>query len=163
MTKTKQWMYVFLCTAGWALVNWLYSRQLERYVEPRMFANGQESYWWTIVLLYWIIDTAIVVCFARVFARPFGLRMPAQFPFFHFASDAAVLMLLVHVSYACVDAYLYPKLMSVGLKPAPYVFMILAFVWIAVARSKYRGLVKMVDKDAHPHGQPFMRGTAMNG
>jgi hypothetical protein len=153
MTKTKRWMYVSLCIAGWAFVNWLYTRILETHVEPRMFANGQESYWWTIVLMYWIIDTAIVICFARAFARPFGLRMPAQLPFFQFASDAAILMLLVHVAYTCVDAYLFPKLMSVGLETAPSVFIVLAFVWTAVGLSKYRQLVKIVDRDVHLHAQ----------
>src|SRR5882672_2789998 len=75
MTKLKKWTGIFLCGASWT---WMYGffLRLEANVEPQMFARGQGSRWWGIVLLYWIVDTAVLLSLARFVARPFGFRMP---------------------------------------------------------------------------------------
>jgi hypothetical protein len=140
MTKLKRWTGIIVCGAAWT---WLYGffLHLESNLEPQMFAKGQGRHWWGIVLLYWVVDTAVLLSLARFVARPFGFRMPPGFPFFQFAADGAVLVLLIHVSWLCTDHQLYPRLYSAGLAMLPWAFIYLGFAWGIVALMKYRQLV----------------------
>jgi hypothetical protein len=140
MTKLKKWIGIFLCIAAWA---WLYGffLRLEANVEPQMFAKGQGGRWWGIVLLYWIADTAVLLCLAWIVRRPFGFRMPPGFPFFQFAADGTVLVLLIHLSWLCTDHHLYPSLYCAGLAILPRVFICLSFAWAIIMLMKYRQLV----------------------
>jgi hypothetical protein len=143
MAKMKKWLYLFLCVAGWASLYGFFLH-LESDVEPVMFANGQQGRWWMIVLLYWIADTVVLLCVARIVARPFGFRMPPGFPFFQFAADGAVLVLLVHIAWLCSDRYLFASLKSVGLASSPRLFIFLGLAWAVVALMKYRQLADLV-------------------
>jgi hypothetical protein len=147
MTKLKRWLLIFVCLGTWA---WLYGLflRLEKTVEPKLFATGHQGQWWALVLLYWIADTAVLLCFARIAARPFGFRMPSGFPFFQFAADASVLLLLVHVAWLCTDHHLYPGLYSAGLASLPSVFIYLALAWGVVALMKYKQLVGILNRQA---------------
>jgi len=147
MTNLKKWVGIFLCVAAWA---WLYGffLRLEKTVEPQMFANGHQGRWWVIVLLYWIADTVILLCLAWIVRRPFGFRMPHGFPFFQFAADGAVLVLLIHVSWLCTDHQLYSSLYSAGLESLPGVFICLSFAWGIVALMKYRQLTGILGRQA---------------
>lgn len=96
------------------------------------------------MFLYWVADTALVLSIARIVARPFGLRMPLGFPFFQFGGDVAVLVLLVHIAWACTDQYLFASLSAVGLGGLPQLFIFLGFAWTVVALMKYRQLAELV-------------------
>jgi len=143
MKNVKRWVCILLCGGGWACLYGLFLH-LESDVEPGMFTNGQQSHWWTIVLLYWIADTALVLCFAWIVARPFGFRMPPGFPFFQFGGDLAVLVLLVHIAWLCTDRYLFASLKSVGLATSPRLFIFLGLAWAIVALMKYRQLTDII-------------------
>ncbi len=143
MAKMNKWLWLLLCVGGWASLYGLFLH-LESDMEPTMFANGQQGHWWTIVLSYWIADTAIVLTFARIVARPFGLRMPPGFLFFQFGSDLAVLVFLVHIAWLCSDRYLFASLKSVGLAISPRLFILLGLAWAVVALMKFRQLVDIV-------------------
>lgn len=143
MSKMKKWLYLLLCAAGWATLYGIFLH-LESDVEPAMFANGQQGHWWIIVLVYWVADTALLLSFARIVARPFGLRMPAGFPFFQFGCDLAVLVFLVHIAWLCSDQYLFANLKSAGLATSPRLFILLGFAWAIVALMKYRQLADIV-------------------
>jgi hypothetical protein len=153
MTKLKKWTGIFLCAASWT---WLYGYflRLEANVEPQMFANGQGSHWWGIVLLYWIADTAIALCLAWLVRKPWGFRLPADFPFFQYAADVFVVMLLVHLAWLCTDHQLYPSLYSAGLASLPRVFIYLLFAWGIVMVMKYRQLVGILRLQAQ--GSPVI-------
>jgi hypothetical protein len=137
MTKLKKWIGIFLCIGSWA---WLYGffLRLERTVEPQMFANGHQGRWWAIVLLYWIADTAVLLCLAWLVRKPFGFRLPDGFPFFQYAADVFVVMLLGHLAWLCTDHQLYPSLYSAGLTSLPQVFIYLMFAYGVVMVIKYR-------------------------
>ena len=104
--NVRKWSYVVLCAAAWTFLYGLFLH-LESSVEPSMFKNGQEAHWWIVVLLYWVSDTAIVLFFARLVARPFGFRMPERFPFFQFGGDVAVsCSSCMSLGYAPTDIFL---------------------------------------------------------
>jgi len=143
MTKVEKWVYTFLCAGAWACLYGLFLR-LESKLEPALFARGEQTYWWDIVLLYWIVDTAVVLCFARIVARPFGFRMPPGFPFFQFATDVAVVVFLVHAAWFCTDRYLLESLAAAGLAILPRLFILLGLTWATFALLKYRQLADIV-------------------
>ncbi len=145
MGKLKKWLYIFLGGAAWVFLYRLFLH-LESNVEPSMMANGLASHWWYTVLLYWISDTIVVVSLAYIVARPFGLRMPAQFPFFQFGGDLAVLVLIVHIAWLCTDHYLYAELTSVGLAALSQLFIFIGAIWAVVAFLRFRQLTKMVNR-----------------
>ena len=152
MTKLKKWVNVFLCGGGWACLYGLFLH-LELKVEPDMFAKGQQGHWWAIVLLYWLADTAVVLCFAWIVARPFGLRIPPGFPFFQFGCDLAVLVLLVHIAWLCSDRYLFASLQPIGLAASSRLFIFLGLAWAIVALMKYRQLADIVRRRPQQESQ----------
>lgn len=149
MTNLKRWSYVILLGAIWSLLYGSFLR-LESGIEPGLFANNRQAYWWLIVLSYWLADTLVVLCFARTIARPFGLPMPPEFPFFQFGSDLAVLVLLVHIAWACTDRYLFPDLKSLGLATLPALFLSIATAWAIIGFLKYRQPVKLTRQLSRP-------------
>jgi hypothetical protein len=142
MTRIKMWSGIFACFAVWIGLYGFYLR-LEKTLEPKLFSAGQPGKWWTIVLLYWIIDTCLFLCLAWFAKRPFGFRLPPNFPFFQYGTDVFVLMLLVHLAWLCTDNHIYSGLDSAGLTPLPWVFTYLAFGWAFVAVMKYRQLANI--------------------
>lgn len=153
MEKLKKWMGIFLCAASWA---WLYGffLRLEANVEPQMFAKGQGSHWWGIVLLYWIADTTIALCLAWLVRQPWGFRLPTRFPFFQYAADVLVVMLLVHLTWLCTDHHLYPSLDSAGLAKLPSVLTCLLFAYGIVMVVKYRQLAGILRPRAQEFSKP---------
>lgn len=147
MTKQKKWLNIVVCVAAWY---WLYGffLHMESNVEPQMFARGQAARWWGIVLLYWIADTAVIICLAWIVRRPFGFRLPAGFPFFQYAADVFVVILLVHLAWLFTDHHLYPSLHSAGLAILPRVFIFLALAWGIVALIKCKQLIGIVGLQA---------------
>jgi hypothetical protein len=143
MTKLQKWIGIIGCGAAWT---WMYGffLRLETNVEPQLFAKGQGSHWWGIVLLYWIADTALLLCLAWIVRRPFGLRLPDGFPFFQYAADVVVIMLLAHLAWLCTDHQLYPSLYSAGLTKLPWVLACLLFAYGVVMVIKYRQLAAIL-------------------
>jgi len=143
MANLRRWVSIVLCWLAWAGLYGLFLH-LEKSLETTLFANGRQAQWWTIVFLYWITDTAIILCFAKTIARPFGFRQPLNFPFFQFASDLAVLVLLLHIAWTCTDKYLVVSLNSVGPAALGWIFLVLGIAWATVAFIKYRQLAGIV-------------------
>jgi hypothetical protein len=151
MATIKRWAFGVICLGVWAASYGVFLR-LEKYIEPAMFASGHPGRWWIIVLGYWVTDTVVWVCTAYALQRPFGLKVPEGYPFFQFASDLAIVVLLVHISWLCTDSSLSRPLDSVGLTNLPWVFLFLAVLWGATALLKFLELTRIVRRLPQEHG-----------
>ena len=143
MSKVKRWLYIAILLGLWELI---YNRVSHAAItlEPKLLSKGQAGRWWMIVGAYWILDTLVILAILHVFRKPFGLRLPVNFPFFQFAIDAAVLVLLVHVAWLCSDHYVFLALLSIGLGSLWEVFLVLASLWLVVAFVRYKAISKLV-------------------
>jgi len=147
--RMKVLAFVSLCVVAWAVIYGVFLHA-EATTEMQLFRSGNQRLWWIIVLIYWIVDSAVVLCFAYLVRRPFGYRMAPDFPFFQFGLDVVVLVFLVHLAWLCTDHFLSPALASVGLGVLPPFLIIIAFAWIAVSAIRYRSLSRRL-ADSGPH------------
>lgn len=129
--------YVALWAVSWSLVYRSFLRA-EATIEPRLFGSGRHEDWWLVVLLYWVVDTVLVIGLAHSISKGFRRSNPERLPFWQYAIDVAVLVFLVHLAWVCTDRYLYFALDSVGLSKSSFFLCGLVLAWLGVLAVKYR-------------------------
>jgi hypothetical protein len=139
MRKLAYMGWFFVMGAALGAIRGIFESLGDR-VEPQLFATGHEVRWWGIVLTYWLIDTAAVLCFAWFVRWPIDTRPPSRISFLQPASDLAVLIFLLHLVWLATDKSLSEKLASIGLDGLSQFFLIIVIAWIAIGNVKYRRL-----------------------
>ena len=146
MQKIRRWLYVALL-AGCCVLLYGQFLHAERWLEPALMTSGRATLWWSVVLGYWLLDSTLVIMLAYFVRIPFGLRMPANFPFFQYAIDLAVLMFLVHLSWLATDHYVSPALAAIGLGRLWQLLVVLGTIWLALAFLRFKHLRRLVASD----------------
>jgi hypothetical protein len=142
MSKTMKALTVCVAFVGWTALYRVFI-WAERELQPVLFAAGLKWRWWSLVLLFWIGDTVLVISCAYLIKRPFGMRVPSGFPFWQVAIDIGILVLLVHLVWLCGDPRLLLALDSVGLGYLSLFFIVLVGCWILISILRYRALRRM--------------------
>ena len=139
---------VWFCICGTALggLNRLFFYASST-VEPNLFANGLQSRWWAIVLLYWLTNTTVLLSFAAFARWPVDFRQSERVSFLQVASDLAVAVLYFHLAVLANDQILHERLRSVGLGSLPQFFLVIMLVWVMVGIFRYRRLSHADDTD----------------
>ena len=125
---------------AWPLVlclpHLVFSKMSER-VEPTLLAHGRSNLWWAIVLLYWLIDAAIVIGLVAFYRWPIFPRRVDRMSIFVLASEISVVVLFFHLALLAKDHILHASLESVGLGGLTQFFLIIMSVLMLFVFLKY--------------------------
>lgn len=114
----------------------VFSKVSER-IEPTLLAQGRPNLWWTIVLLYWLIDVAIVVGLVALYRWPIFPRRVDRMSILVLTSEISVVVLFFHLALLAKDHILHSSLQSVGLGGLPQFFLVIMSVLMLFVFLKY--------------------------
>ena len=106
-------------------------------IEPTLLAQGRSNLWWTIVLLYWIIDAAIVIGLVFFYRWPIFPCRVDRISILVLASEISVVVLFFHLALLAKDHILRASLESIGLGGVPQFFLIIMSVLMLFVFLKY--------------------------
>jgi hypothetical protein len=125
---------------AWPLVfclpHLVFSKVSER-IEPTLLAQGHPSLWWTIVLLYWLIDAATVIGLVSLYRWPIFPRRVDRVSILVLTSEISVIVLFFHLALLARDHILRASLESIGLGGLPQFFLIIMSVLMLFVFLKY--------------------------
>jgi len=125
---------------AWPLVlclpHFVYSK-LSESIEPTLFAQGRSSLWWMIVLLYWLIDAAIVIGLVAIYQWPIYPRRVDRMSILVLTSEIATVVLFFHLALLAKDLILHASLDSISLGWLPQFFLIIMSISMLVIFLKY--------------------------
>ncbi len=110
----------------------------QRIWQDQLLDDGLALIWWSIVLVYFVLDSTLALACIYFAREPFGLTLPKRYPFWYLASDVIVLIFLVHLSWLCIDNPVHGKLELIGLGNLYLFIVIAATSWLVIAGLKYR-------------------------
>jgi len=142
MTRRNAWVASIGFGLLWAGLRYVYigvqgSSQLKE------MNNSPNPLWLAIAVAYFLADLLLVLTYMYIVKSPLGQPLPKGFPFWYVASDAAVLVFLVHLSLLCAEHAVYMELESVGLSFAYLVFLLSAACWAVVSGMRYVSVRKL--------------------
>src|SRR5947207_13552906 len=98
----RTFLWIFVWATSYGLLMHFFDVSQTKW-QGQLLDSGLGLIWWLVELLYFVANTALLLVSIYFSREPFGMTLPRSYPFWYLASDAAMLVFLVHLTWLCAE------------------------------------------------------------